>query len=370
MKKVISFLLVPVLSLFLTSVSFAAEIGPLPEIKAPNPKRVELGRRYFHDTRASGDAAVSCATCHKPSEGFTTRNPLSEAYPGSLHWRNAPSLINTVYKKVWQWDGRLANLDDTLRDMITDSINMNHDMRQMAERFKQDANIVKLAKSAYGNSSGMGGAKPGEIIHYQVRKAIIEFLKTITSKNVPFDQGKLSGKAKLGLEIFKGKAGCINCHNGPLFTDEKPHNTGVPENPEVFKDPVRHMTYVAWMMFMGVENRMNWRRDVGHFSVTGDASDIGSFITPSLRELKYTAPYMHNGMLASLDDVIDFYDRGGGPDLPGLKDQLIKPLGLSKREKGALKAFLLGLSGDPIVVKDYETPAEYEIIPNFNEIEN
>lgn len=370
MKRFIGIFLAPALFLSFSGISFAAEIGPLPAIKAPNPKQVELGRRYFYDPRASGNGAISCATCHNPEEGFTTRKPLSDAYSGSAHWRNAPSLLNTVYKKIWLWDGRMGDLDDTLRDMITDSINMNHDMRQMAERFKQDAGYVKLAKEAYGDSPGMGGARPGEIIHYQVRAAIIEFLKSITSRNVPFDQGKLSEEARLGLELFKGKAGCINCHNGPLFSDEKAHNTGVPENPEVFKDPVRHTTYAAWMMFMGVENRMNWRRDVGYYSVTGDAADIGKFITPSLRELKYTAPYMHNGMFATLDEVIDFYDMGGGPDLPGLKDPLIKPLGLSKREKGALKAFLLGLSGDPIEVEKFTAPGGYEAILNFNELEN
>ena len=368
MKKLLFIL--PALLFVFSGISYAADIGPLPSIKAPKAKRVELGKRYFFDVRVSGDAAISCATCHKPSEGFTTRDPLSEAYPGSLHWRNSPSLINTVYKTRWQWDGRLANLDDTLRDMITDSVNMNHDMRQMAERFKQDAGYVKLAKEAYGDIGGMGGAKPGEIIHYQVRKAIIEFLKTITSKNVPFDTGNLSAEANRGLAVFKGKGGCIQCHNGPLFSDEKPHNTGVPENPEVFKDPVRHTTYVAWMMFMGVDNRMNWRRDIGYYAVSGDALDIGAFMTPSLRELKYTAPYMHNGMLASLDDVIDFYDRGGGSDLPALKDSLIKPLNLSKNEKSDLKAFLLSLSGDPIKVDEPEIDYEYKPIDNFNEIEN
>lgn len=331
------------------------DIAPLPERKAPEPKKVELGKALFFDQRLTGDAGISCASCHNTEEGFTTRMPLSDGYPGTKHWRNAPTLLNIVYKKGgFGWDGRLGDLDDMLRDMITDSMNMNADMQIVQERLKQDPKIVAATMDAYKDTGwgkgGMGTSQRGEITHYVVRNAIIQFLETLTSKNVPFDKGDLSAKAKEGMALFKGKAGCIQCHNGPYFSDGKPHNTGVPENPEVFKTPERHISYVAYMMFMGVDNRMNWRRDVGYYTLSKDLKDLGKFVTPTLRELKYTAPYMHNGIFGSLDEVIEFYNEGGGEDRPGLKDSALKPLGLSSSEKDALKEFLLSLSGDPITI--------------------
>ncbi len=347
------------------------DIGPLPERKAPNPKAVELGKALFFDARLSGDASLSCATCHNSEMGFTTRDSLSEAYPGSKHWRNAPTLLNVVYKgKTYGWDGRLDDLDDMLRDMITDSMNMNMDMQLMQERLKQDPKIVNLTKEGYGDKN-MGTSQKGEMTHYVARNAIIQFLETLVSKNVPFDKGNLSAKAKEGMALFKGKAGCIQCHNGPYFSDGKPHNTGVPENPDVFKDPQRHFTYVAYMMFMGVDNRMSWRRDVGYYTISKDMKDIGKFITPTLRELKYTAPYMHNGIFKGLDEVIEFYNKGGGEDRPGLKDAGIKPLGLSASEKEALREFILSLSGDPITIPMPKgVKVEYQPLPNWKGVKN
>lgn len=346
-------------------------IGPLPAGKAPNPKAVELGRKLFFDPRLSGDAGISCATCHNSEEGFTTRKPLSDAYPGSKHWRNAPTILNVVYKQGgFGWDGRLGDLDDMLRDMITDSMNMNMDMQLMQERLKQDPEIVRLAKEAYGDKN-MGTSQKGEMTHYMARDAIIRFLETLASRNAPFDQGRLTSAARRGMELFKGKAGCIQCHNGPYFSDGKPHNTGVPENPEVFKDPQRHFTYVAYMMFMGVDNRMNWRRDVGYYTVSKDRKDVGKFVTPTLRELKHTAPYMHNGVFATLEEVIEFYNQGGGEDRPGLKDPAMKPLNLSSEEKEALKEFLLSLSGDPVSLPMPKgVKVEYHPLPNWKEVRN
>ncbi|MEK6681989.1 MAG: cytochrome c peroxidase [Nitrospirota bacterium] len=378
-KRIIPVLLVTAILQFFVSPLMAAEfpdIGPLPERKAPNPKAVELGKALFFDARLSGDASLSCATCHNSEKGFTTANALSEAYPGSKHWRNAPTLLNIVYKgKAYGWDARLDDLDDMLRDMITDSMNMNMDMQLMQERLKQDTKVVALTYEAYKDTGwgkgGMGTSIRGEMTHYVARNALIQFLETLTSKNVPFDKGNLSAKAKEGMALFKGKAGCIQCHNGPYFSDIKPHNTGVPENPDVFKDPQRHFTYVAYMMFMGVDNRMNWRRDVGYYTISKDMKDLGKFITPTLRELKYTAPYMHNGMFKTLDEVIEFYNKGGGEDRPGLKDAAMKPLNLTSSEKEAIKEFLLSLSGDPISIPMPKgVKIEYQAIPNWKGVKN
>ena len=310
-------------------------------IKAPkvNAKKAALGKRLFFDPRLSGDAAISCATCHIPAKGFGDGLALSKAYPGSDGFRNTPTLINTAQKAAWFHDGRLGtNLNDVTRESITETYSMNMDMRLMQERIKQDPIYVKMFKDA-----GYGEPSNGS-----VRKAIPEYLKTLTSRGAPFDTGKMTDAAKRGFELFKGKAGCAACHSGNRFTDDQPHNTGVPNNPEIWKNPLRHLTYVTFGLFQGIENIMNIRRDVGaHIrSHKANGTDIGKFMTPTLRELKQTAPYMHNGMIKTLKDVVDFYNNGGGNDVN--KDPRIKPLGLSKEERANLVAFLESLSGKPL----------------------
>ncbi|HEC19686.1 MAG TPA: c-type cytochrome [Gammaproteobacteria bacterium] len=341
-----------------------ADIGPLPTLKV-NQARAELGKRLFFDKRLSGDAAISCGTCHKPEYGFANPDALSEGYPGNKHFRNAPSVINAAHKKVWMHDGRIGtNLNDVTRGMITEDYIMNMDMRIMQERLKQDPVYVEMFKAAGLGEPSNGGA----------RKAIPEYLKTLNSEGVPFDSGQMSADAKRGMKLFKGKAGCIACHNGPMFTDGKAHNTGVKENFDVFLDPARHQAFIAYAAFLGVENYMNLKRDPGAHVQThkADGSDMGKFITPSLRELKYTAPYMHNGMIKTLPEVIAFYNRGGDNDRH--KDSRMKPLGLSSQEQKELVAFLLALSGKPLTSSRYVWtegyPQEYEAIANWLDVPN
>ena len=349
---------------FSSAVQAAEGFGPVKPPKI-NAKRASLGKRLFFDKRLSGDAAISCATCHVPEKGFADGLALSKAYPGTEGFRNTPTLINTALRANWFHDGRIGtNLNDVTRESLTEDYIMNMDMRLMQERVKQDPVYVKMFKEA-----GYGEPSNGSI-----RKAIPEYLKTLTSRNSPFDTGKMSAAAHRGFNLFKGKAGCAACHTGTRFTDDMPHNTGVPDNPEIWKNPLRHVTYVAYAMFMGVENYMNVRRDVGaHVRAhLADGSDIGKFITPTLRELKYTAPYMHNGTLRTLGDVVDFYNKGGGAEV--YKDVRMRRLGLSKAEKSDLVAFLQALSGDPLtsakhVWKD-KIPANYKPIKNWLKVRN
>jgi cytochrome c peroxidase len=349
---------------FSATPAMADDIGQLPTLKV-NAAKAELGKRLFFDPRLSGDAAISCATCHKPEHGFANPDALSEGYPGNGHFRNAPSVINAAHKKVWMHDGRLGtNLNDVTRGMITESYIMNMDMRIMQERLKQDPDYVRMFKEA-----GYGEPSNGS-----VRKAIPEYLKTLTSRGAPFDTGKMSKGAKKGLKLFKGKAGCIQCHNGPMLTDAKAHNTGVPENFDVFLDPMRHQAFLAYASFMGVENYMNIKRDPGAHIQThqADGSRMGTFMTPSLRELKHTAPYMHNGMINTLVDVVAFYNKGGGPD--SHKDPRIKPLGLNANERGNLVLFLESLSGEQLTGPEFvwsaPYPGEYPVIENWLEVRN
>ena len=337
--------------------SFAAEIGPLPKMKY-NAKKAELGKRLFFDPRLSGDAALSCATCHIPSKGFSDGKALSDAYPGTKGFRNTPTLINTAHKKAWFHDGRIGtNLNDVTRDQITETIWMNMDMRIMQERLKQDPVYVKMFKEA-----GFGEPSNGA-----VRNAIPEYIKSLASKNVPFDRGSMSAAAKRGRKLFTGKAGCVRCHNGPLLSDGEAHNLGVPENMRIFQEPLRHVAFIAFSSWMGIQNFMNLRRDPGAMVRNNNPGDMGKFITPTLRELKQTAPYMHNGTFKTLADVVAFYNRGGGKD--SNKDKALRPLRLSGKERSDLVAFLEALSGDPLTGPKYalqkKIDIKYKPIPDW-----
>ncbi|MDQ7069385.1 MAG: cytochrome c peroxidase [Rhodobacterales bacterium] len=347
--------------------SAVAEGNPIGPIVAPdvNEAKALLGQRLFFDKRLSGDAALSCATCHQPENGFADGMPLSLAYPGSKGFRNTPTLINTAIADNWFHDGRIGtNLNDVTRESITEDYMMNMDMRLMQERVKQDPVYVEMfAAAGYGEPS-----------NGSIRKAIPEYLNTLISKGAAFDEGTMSDGATRGQELFTGKAGCVSCHNGSRFTDDQAYNIGVAENPDIWSDPMRHMTYAAFAQFMGIENYMNIRRDVGAQIIRNpvDRSDVGSFNTPTLRELTYTAPYMHNGTFDSLFEVVAFYNAGGGDDAN--KDPRIKPLGLTFAEQKDIVAFLEALSGDPLTGPDYvwpdPVPTNYPAIENWREVQN
>ena len=324
-------------------------LAALPAQDAPDATLVELGMMLFFDNRISGDADITCAQCHNPAEGWATRDPLSTGYPGTRYFRNAPTVLNARFAKYLYWDGRLGgdDLATQARDSINDSHFMSSDGRVMLERQKQIPEYVALFEK-----SGLG-----EPSLTKITKAIKAFEETLVSRNVPLDnylngdEKALSDEAKQGMALFTGKAGCVKCHSGPYLSDEEPRNIGVPENPEVFSDPFRVITFRSQLKFIGVPNYMNWRNDPGHFGVTKQYKNFGQFLTPSLREVARTAPYMHNGMLPTLEAVVDFYNAGGGETIFRNKDPLLKPLGLNDEEKAALVAFLNALSGDEINIQ-------------------
>ena len=196
--------------------------------------------------------------------------------------------------------------------------------------------------------------------------AIAAFERTLVSRagQVPFDryargdQSALGPEARRGLALFQGKAGCIQCHNGPLLSDESYHNLGVPRNPAFENTPLRQITLRYQHVIRGVSETLyrSADRDLGLYYTTKQEADKGKFRTPSLRELRYTAPYMHNGVFGTLEEVIEFYNRGGDDNLN--KSPLMRPLGLSEQEKKDLLAFLLSLSSDqPLIVEPPDLPA-------------
>jgi cytochrome c peroxidase len=346
------------ISLSVAPVLIAAEtdLGPLPTVKV-DEKKAELGKLLFFDKRLSGDAARACNECHDPKKGYGDGKALSEGYPGTLHWRNAQTLLNAVHQRDLHWPGSQGDLDTSIRTHVTGWILLNDDGRALEERMVQVPEYDKRFREVYPsiNRHPMFG---------QIMGALSEFVKTLVSdpKSVSFDRYMSGDKNAMtplqvkGLELFKGKANCIACHNGPLLSDKGYHNTGVPTHPELLTNPLRQIAARLENMTIGVSGYDTMIEDLGRYMYTKDKKDIRKFRTPSLRELKYTAPFMHNGTLATLDEVVEFYNAGGGDD-PN-KDRLLRPLGLTADEKAALVAFLQSLSSDTAPHADAR-PAKY-----------
>ncbi|MGQ0683877.1 cytochrome-c peroxidase [Bradyrhizobium sp.] len=320
----------------------AQTFAPLPDPPKIDERRAELGKILFFDSRLSGDTANACSTCHDPGKGWADGKPLSAGYTSVEYFRNAPSLFNSFARKRLTWDARLDGSDPgtLVRDMLTEAHTMNADTRIVQERLKQVPQYADAFKAAFG-ADPYGGMIYG---------AVAEFLKTIRTTGAPFDKflrgdtTALSAQQKVGMELFSGKAGCGMCHSGAMLSDSKPYATGVPEHPELASNASRQITMLRHYSTFGVPNFMNLRKDVGYYIVTKDEADIGKFLTPSLWDAGQTAPYMHNGVFATLEEVVEFYDRGGGQSQN--KPATLKPLNLTAEEKQALVAFLQSLTGD------------------------
>jgi cytochrome c peroxidase len=262
---------------------------PVPEENPLTPERIDLGRRLFFDRRLSRDRTISCSTCHDPERAYADGRAVAVGIFGRRGWRNAPALINRGYGRLFFWDGRAATLEDQVLKPI------------------EDPNEMDLP---LGEASARVGLQPEEI-----SRALASFLRSILSGDSRFDRFVSSDRAALsteeqaGLQLFRGKANCAACHVGPNFTDERLHNTGI-----------------AW-------------RD-GKFSDAGAGQ--GNFKTPTLREVARTAPYMHDGSMATLEEVIEYYDRGGNQNR--YLDPELHPLHLSAKEQANLLLFLRSLS--------------------------
>lgn len=333
------------------SMAIAAELrppvplAPLPPPPSPpenptTPEKVELGKKLFFDRRLSGDGTMSCATCHDPGNGFADGLPVSLSYPTTRNWRNSPGLVNAAYRKTLFRDGRSSSLEEQALFPMMSPFEMNRNLDYLEEVLKTVPAYVEAFRSVFG----------GEITRQRVAMAIAAFERTLLSRDTPLDRhlrgepGALSARQRAGLDLFLGKAGCAGCHNGSNLADERFHNLGVPEDPEGMNDP----RVLATARFVGkVSGFAEYRtlaEDPGRFLITKAPADRKAFATSPLREVASTAPYMHNGAFKTLEEVIDFFDRGGGDD-PG-KSPLLKPLGLTRSEKEALKDFLAGgLSG-------------------------
>ena len=331
----------------------AQPLAPLPALAAGKPEQVDLGKFLFFDPRLSGDGGVSCDTCHDPTKGWGDGKALSAGYPGSEYFRNAQTLLNAAYYKRNYWDGRMAGSDlpTLVRDHLTEAHFMQVDGRLVSERLKQVPEYVEMFQKAFGAEPNFG----------RTITAVAAFVKTISSRNAPIDRylggelTALSAEARRGLDLFQGKAGCVQCHGGALFSDQRFHALGIAENPDIFANPFRHISFRRFFRTLGAAGPEHYREDPGLYGVTKEKADWGKFRTPSLREVSRTAPYMHNGNLATLEDVVAFYNKGGAGPHPN-KSPLLKPLGLTDLEQRALVEFLQSLAGDPLVIERPELP--------------
>jgi len=336
-------------------------LGPLPPVPVPidnpmSPAKVELGKLLFWDDRLSGDVSTPCVACHQPDQGWGDGGDVSRGYPGTSHWRNSQTILNAAHFAKLFWAGEALSLEAQAASAATGNVAGNGDPIMMEERLRQIPDYVRRFKEAFGVE------QPTIELAWM---AIAAFERTLVSKpeNVPFDRfakgdlHALGDSARLGFSLFMTRARCILCHSGPLGSDESYHALGVPENPSFTNEPMRQITLRYQHVIRGVPEKLyrTADRDLGLYYTTKREEDKGKFRTPSLRELKYTAPYMHNGVFRTLDEVVDFYDRGGGT-APN-KSPLLKPLGLTAQEKKDLVAFLLSLSSDrPIVVERPQLP--------------
>ncbi|MEM7523557.1 MAG: cytochrome c peroxidase [Pseudomonadota bacterium] len=337
--------------------------APLSAIPRPivDADAVELGKMLFFDSRLSGDASTSCAECHNPDAGWTDGSDLARGYPGTKHWRNTQTVVNAALIETGlHWDGGLGSLSDQVYDAMGAGFVANVDMTLAEERLRQIPDYRRRFQAIWGRD-------PSKEL---LAEAIAAFEGSLISDDSPFDRhlagegGAMPAPALRGLEIFAGKGNCMNCHNGALLSDGEVHNIAVPTNPEFTEDPLRQVTFRYLMRLLGLDEAVYEKldRDPGRFAVTSDPDDLGAFRTPPLRYLSYTAPYMHNGVFYTLDEVVEFYNIGGTQDVFGTKSPLIQPLGLTREEKQDLVAFLESLSGSEILVEAPDLP-DYAPLP-------
>jgi len=317
--------------------------------------KVELGKMLFFENRLSGDASISCADCHSDDFGFSDGQDLCRAYQAAGNWRNCPTVVNAAYKDDLFWDGRAPRLEDQAKGAATSVVEGHGDTGMMEERLALIPNYVDRFKTVFGTDL------PQE---EDIWKAIAAFERTIVQIDTPFDQfmignlGAMTDDAKAGMALFMGKAACIQCHMGPLLSDQQFHNIGVPDNELFATDPLTQVTFRFQQIMNEVPEdiREKVKTDLGLYLQTKDPEDMGKFRTPSLRYLTYSAPYMHNGAFFTLEEVVDFYNDGAGEDqfeaLGGVRTRsdLVRPLNLSDDEKRQLVAFLESTSGKEIKV--------------------
>ncbi|MEZ2345543.1 cytochrome-c peroxidase [Terriglobus sp. RCC_193] len=297
---------------------------PIPKNNPPTADTIALGRRLFYDRRVSVDNTLSCASCHDPRDYFTDGKNVSTGVRGALGTRNAPTILNAAYLPFQFWDGRAITLEEQAAFPIANPVEMSQPHAADVSKLGDDPAYRALFKKAFGSE---------DVNIARVEAALASFERTALTGNSPFDQYQFGGNknaltpAQLrGYAVFLNPNGgnCASCHTispqGALFTDGKFHNTGE-----------------------GVDDEGDFS-DVGRFHETKIATDKGAFKTPTLRNVAKTAPYMHNGRLKTLKEVIDFYAGQGNSNQ--YLDPEMKKIHMSGQDRTDLLEFLNALTGD------------------------
>jgi cytochrome c peroxidase len=304
----------------------------IPEANPLTPEKVALGQQLFFDPRLSVDNTVACATCHDPRKGFSNGERVGIGIRGQRGPRNVPTLFNAALNDFYFWDGRAASLEEQALGPIQHP-------REMGQSHEATVAKLRRLKGYRVQFARVFGTEAFTI--QEVAAAIAAFERTLLTGNSPVDRylfggetGALTAAQERGFIVFREKARCVKCHLFDAFSapfmDNRFHNIGIGTDGP---DP-----------------------DPGRFAVTKRPTDRGKFKTPTLRNVSQTAPYMHDGRFATLEEVVDFYDKGGLPN-PNLDPDII-PLGLTAQEKADLLAFLRALDGTPVAVAAPPLPRE------------
>jgi cytochrome c peroxidase len=297
---------------------------PVPEDNPMKPEVLELGQALFFDPRLSGNNQVSCATCHDPNVGYGDAKPTFDKYTGGNGARNSPTVVNSGYYNSNFWDGRAASLEEQAVGPIQNSDEMNQPLNELINELSAIKGYQERFQAAFNEG----------ITEQSIAKALAAFQRQIVVKDTPYDRflegdtEALTKQELSGLRLFTGKAFCVTCHNGPNLSDNNFYNIGLNT------------------------------KDEGRKAVTGQEGDLGRIRTPGLYGITHTAPYMRDGSLATLEEVIDYYDRGGDshPNKSFFIQKFMSPIGLTDQEKADLLAFLKTLGGEPPIFTQPELP--------------
>jgi cytochrome c peroxidase len=342
--------------------------------RADDPAAARLGQFLFFDPRLSGNGHLSCSTCHDPAQGFTDHRAVSEGVHRGR--RNTPALWNVAYNRWFFWDGRADSLwSQALKPMESPDEMAN--TRDAVYRLVRDDGALRAAfEGVFGAFPAAADRASVNRVFASVGKALAAYQRRIVSRNSPFDRfaeglragdpallSALSDSARRGLAIFVGRGQCRTCHVGPNFTDGEFHDIGVPPAPGMARDAgradgvtrLRNDEFQAGGAFS--DDRQGDAARSTAFLDAGAPSG-GQVKTPSLRNVALTAPYMHQGQLATLRDVLRYYSTLEGRTPPGPHDEkILVPLHLDGQETDDLIAFLESLTGEPLAADLLRAPA-------------
>jgi cytochrome c peroxidase len=335
----------------------ALGLPPVPQPKN-NPvtaAKIALGKKLFYDRRLSLNNTFSCAICHIPEQGFTS-NEMATAVgvEGRTVRRNAPTLYNVAYMQKLFHDGRENSLEQQAwSPLLAHNEMANPSIGYVIDKINRSADYRGLFEKTFQRGASME----------TVGMALASYQRTLNSADSAFDrwfyrkqQNALTAQAKRGFKLFTGKAGCVACHQigekSALLTDQKLHNTGIGFDDSMNKSTDKLKVQVAPGVFLDVDsaavNSVTEPKaaDLGLYEISQNPADRWKYKTPSLRNISLTAPYMHNGKFATLQQVLEFYNQGGVQNEN--RDPLLKPLNLSNKEINELIVFLQSLTGSNV----------------------